>query len=392
MNSPTVNIVDPPEEHGCDPEGVTELLGLAERQVSEGPLPSCQVAVARHGRLIAFASFGPATDATRYLIYSASKPITASALWLLIGEQSLDVRTPVVDLIPEFGENGKSIVTVEQLMLHTAGIPNAPMERGLWHNREARVARFAEWSLEWEPGTAFAYHGSSAHWVMAELIERLGRQDYRSFIRERIFQPLGLTRAFVGVAEEDQDDIPVVVSVGSRGTPEDNLAVKGLATLPAAEVVDAHFLQYNLPESRTAGTPSSGAVMNAADLALLYQAWIHNPGELWVPDVLADATQTVRNTFPVSGLGISANRSLGLMIAGIEKTQFRHSFGEPFSSSAFGHTGAAGQLSWVDPGSGLSFAFLTHALDADLMRAHHAHHALCDTAARLAGPTDGLRP
>ncbi len=38
--------------------------------------------------------------------------------------------------------------------------------------------------------------------------------------------------------------------------------------------------------------------MRAADLALYYQAILHNPGEMWRPDVLADVTGRVRNTLP----------------------------------------------------------------------------------------------
>ena len=53
----------------------------------------------------------------------------SSAAWLLIGEGKLDVRERAAEIVPEFGTNGKDVVTVEQLLLHTAGFPNAPLRR-----------------------------------------------------------------------------------------------------------------------------------------------------------------------------------------------------------------------------------------------------------------------
>ena len=68
----------------------------------------------------------PATNDTLYTIFSCTKAIMSSAAWLLIGEGKLDVRERAAEIVPEFGTNGKDVVTVEQLLLHTAGFPNAP--------------------------------------------------------------------------------------------------------------------------------------------------------------------------------------------------------------------------------------------------------------------------
>ena len=49
---------------------------------------------------------------------------------------------------------------------------------------------------------------------------------------------------------------------------------------------------------RAVGVPGGGGVATAATVALFYQALLHNTDGLWDPDVLADATGRVRNTFP----------------------------------------------------------------------------------------------
>jgi CubicO group peptidase (beta-lactamase class C family) len=365
---------------------VRALLETAATRVGPGRLPSCQLALARDGEILCFASLGAASNATRYLIYSATKPIVSSLLWQLMGPGDLEVSAPVAAYIPEFGRNGKGSVTVEHVLLHTAGLAGASMPRELWTDRAGRLERFGEWKLESEPGSAFAYHGNSAHWIQAELIERLFGADYRVAVNERILLPLGLESSSLGmpVTEQAAIDIPQVVSIGTRGAPEENLSVRGVRELPVPEVVDAHFLQYNTPEARAAGTPSSGCITTARDLALFYQALMRNDGSVWDDATLADAIGNVRNRLPVAGLGITASRALGVLVAEEAESHLRHLYGDTFSARAFGHTGAAGQVAWADPTTGVSFAFLTHALDADVMRQFVAQREVCAAAVRAA--------
>src|SRR4029079_1234487 len=117
--------------------------------------------------------------------------------------------------------NGKDVVTVEQVMLHTSGFPHAPMAPALWNDRAARVARFADWRLNWEPGTAFEYHATSAHWVLAELIERQTGRDYRAFLHERVLDALGLARLRLGVPLDRQDDIAELATVGEPASADE---------------------------------------------------------------------------------------------------------------------------------------------------------------------------
>ena len=104
----------------------------AEREVREGLLPSAQIAVARHGQIAAMRTFGrvthegheaAATNDTLYVVFSATKAITSAAAWLLIEEGKLVLDARVADFIPEFGTNGKDVVTVEQLFTHTSRLP-----------------------------------------------------------------------------------------------------------------------------------------------------------------------------------------------------------------------------------------------------------------------------
>jgi hypothetical protein len=70
------------------------------------------------------------------------------------------------------------------------------------------------------------------------------------------------------------------------------------------------------PAVQAVGVPGGGGVMTAADLALYYQAVLHNPGEMWRPDVITDVRSNVRNRLPDVLSGVPANRTLGLVQAG----------------------------------------------------------------------------
>ncbi|HEY2430816.1 MAG TPA: serine hydrolase domain-containing protein [Acidimicrobiales bacterium] len=344
-----------------------ELVALARRDIDKGRLPACQLAVARDGELVLFETLGDATAATRFCAFSAVKPVVASAVWLMIGDGLLDVSRPVGDYIPEFATHGKEVVTVEHVLLHTAGFPSAPIADT--DDRATRVRRFGEWHLEWPPGSRFAYHPTQAHWVLAELIERLGGADFRDFVADRVCRPLGLPRV-LGIPEDDQAGIAEMVPVGG-GAPE----AYGMG------------LRLNRPAVRAAGVPGGGGIMTAADLALFYQALLHNPGSLWKPEVLADATSTIRCTFPDPLMGVAANRSLGLVLAGDDgqHTARYAGFGQANSPSSFGHAGAYMQIGWADPATGLSFAYLTNGLEADQLRAGARGVRLAGVAAALEG-------
>jgi CubicO group peptidase (beta-lactamase class C family) len=378
------DVLDDPAPLGIDPGRLSDLIDRARKEIDEGLLPSCQLAVARNGRLAAFHTWGDASNATRYVIFSCTKALVASAAWLLIDEGRLDPASKVADLIPEFATNGKDVVTVEQVMLHTSGFPHAPMAPALWNDRDARIRRFADWRLNWEPGTAFEYHATSAHWVLAELIERLSGRDFRAFIRERIVLPLGLPRFGLGVPLDDQHDIATLVTVGEPPSPDELEALFGIRQLPVTEVTDHALIEFNSPDARRAGVPGGGAITTAADLALFYQALLLNPGEMWRPATLHDVTTNVRNRFNDPWTGVPANRTLGLVLAGDDgKSNMRMHFGRTVSPGAFGHAGAGGQVAWADPATGLSFCYLTNGLDANLLRQGRRGNGLSSRAAAL---------
>lgn len=307
--------------------GVEEIARVCEREVEAG-LEACQVAVARANEVVFEATYGSATPSTRFWVASATKPIVASAVWLLIGDGQLEVERPVAHYVPEFAAHGKREVTVEQVLLMTCGLPRATMAPADGADPTRRIARLAEWTLEYEPGTRYVYHPESAHWVLAELIERISGEDFRDFVDRRIARPLGLPR-LLGIPRSQQTDIAQLSLAADAQTRS----------------------RYDYAAKIEAGEPGGGGVMTAATLARFYQGLLNDPDGIWPADVRADGIGGVRCRLPDPTTGLPANRTLGVVVGA--------GFGATWGASpnAFGWPGAGGQIGFAEPATGISFAF-----------------------------------
>jgi CubicO group peptidase (beta-lactamase class C family) len=161
MSRMSTNVVGP-EAAGVDPYRLDILLQRVRLEVEHGPLSSVQVAVARHGKLAAFETIGDSRPDLRYILQSVGRGLVAGIVWKLIGEGLLDTSERVGDIIGEFATNGKEIVTVHQVLTHTAGFPFAPLGYPKMTTRAQRLEAFGRWKLSYEPGTQFQYHLTSA--------------------------------------------------------------------------------------------------------------------------------------------------------------------------------------------------------------------------------------
>jgi CubicO group peptidase (beta-lactamase class C family) len=384
-----------PEALGIDRSKLEALLTRAGREVNDGLLPAAQIAVARHGKIVAMRTFGSVThagtpaaagDDTLFCVFSATKAITSAAAWLLMQEGKLAIEERVCDIVPEFGTHGKDVIKVEQLLTHTAGFPHAPFDPARFLDRGYRLQRFAEFRLNWEPSTRFEYHPSSGMYVVAEIIERRSGMQFGEFVRERISKPLGLPDLWVGLPRALHARLADIQNVGNPLTDAD-YARLGRQRPPTTEVTEDALLRFNRADVREAGIPGGGGTMTAAELALFYQALLndgraHDGAQIWKPETLHMA-RTVRT----GGLrdllfGALANRGLGLIISGDEQRAFR-GFGHTNSELAFGHGGAGGQVAWGDPVTGISVGYCTNGHDRDPLRQARRSIGISSRAADL---------
>ena len=362
-----------PEDLGIDSEKLEALFARAKRDVEDGTLKSAQVAVARHGQLAGVRTFGTvqhngvenevaATNDTLYTIFSCTKAIVGAATWTVCEDGLLKIEERVADIIPEFATNGKENITVEQVMLHISGFPYAPMAATEWDNRERRLSRFAQWRLNWEPGTQFEYHATSAHWTLAEIIERRTGKDYRAYVRERILDPMGLSNFYIGLPAELNGRVADVRHLVPPTPPPGGWG----------EVTPDAIKSFNKPEVRAVGVPGGGGIAGAAQLAMFYQPLING-------GVMADGTRIMKaetiewatkvrtkdfHRQPIFDYPV--NRALTVVVAGDDGRAFERGFGRTASPRAFGHGGAGGQIGWGDPETGISVGYTTDGFVDDI--------------------------
>jgi CubicO group peptidase (beta-lactamase class C family) len=360
-----------------DPAGIEALLARSRRDVEDGTLPSCQLALAVDGQLVVNETFGAPANA-RYVTFSVTKAFSAAIAWLLISDGSLRDTTRVAEVVPEFAANGKDAVTIEHLLTHTAGFPRAPMRPEEGADRELRCQRLASWRLDWEPGSKTEYHATSAYWALVEVIDRITGGDYRQIFTDRIAEPLGIPGLTLGTPVDAQAGIVPIVACGTEAEGKPGLGDH------VAETGENFLLRFNEPAVLEVGVPGAGAVASASDIAMFYQGLLHNPGGIWDPAVLSDATSNIRNTLIDGLFNVPANRTLGLVVAGDDGSSLSRGFGRSVGPRAFGAMGVGGQVAWADPDSGLSFGYLTNGLDVDVVGSFMRSAKIAGLAARAA--------
>lgn len=345
------------------PQRLTKLVERCAREVDEGRVPGCQVAVGFEGEIVLFEAFGDVTTDQRLHTYSAIKPTVSLTVLELAADGLLDLDAPVASVLPSFATNGKERITLSQVLLHAGGFPHAPVAVDEFHDRDRRLARYERWRTTWEPGTAFEYHASAAHWVLADCITEVTGRHHADVVTERVMTPAGCER-WLAIPPDEQGDVVDVVSVGDAPDIEALARQFGLDELPVTEVTDDALLVFNDPEVRAAGHPGGGGLASAADLARWYQAVLHDDGGFLRPEVKEDALRVVRQNHP-DWMGVPAMRTHAFTLGGDDGQGLMRGYGHTTSPTTFGHGGAKGQRAWADPETGISLGFMTHGLDRD---------------------------
>ena len=337
---------------------IDRLVALVEQHVAEGHYPGCQIALARHGKLALFRSFGDAvteptrraaTDDTLWLLYSNTKVVTAVALWVLAERGLFSFSDRIAEHVPEFARHAKGDITVLQTITHQAGFPSAVVPREAWADHKRLREVVCNFALEWSPGSKVHYHGLSAHWTLGVLIEALTGRDFRDVIRETVTEPLGLSRElYVGLPESAfarAADMHEPVANGQGGRP-------GLRR-------DA---DPNTPEWRKGGAPGGAGYGTARAMAALYQMMLQGGvlagTRLVSPRTLQYAIRNHTGDRVDAFMGMPMHRGLGPHLRGT--TPNVRGLGGFAHPGVFGHGGVGTSYCWGDPDSGVSFAYITN--------------------------------
>jgi CubicO group peptidase (beta-lactamase class C family) len=341
-----------PEALGLDPRPLERLCATIERHIAEGHHPGAQVAVARHGKLALFRSFGqaevdparPADARSLFLMYSNTKVVTAAAVWMLVEEGRLRFSDTIAQHVPEFAANGKGGVTLLQLLTHQGGFPSAVVPEAAWADHALLRRTVCDFTLEWTPGSKVQYHPASAHWTAAVLIEAITGGDFRDFIRERVIAPLGLgDELYVGLPEGEHGRASVIYD-------------------PPVQGRFAPRLPESTPAGRLAGIPGGGGYGSARAMAAFYQMMagggVLNGVRVLSPRMVEFVTRNFTGDRVDEYMGLPMHRGIGPHSRG--ETPVARGLGTIAHPRTFGHGGVGSSYCWADPVSGVSFAFLSN--------------------------------
>jgi CubicO group peptidase (beta-lactamase class C family) len=353
---PFILDVAEPQSLGFRPEMLERLSRVIEAHIKEGRYPGAQIALARHGKLALFRSFGaariepasaPARDETLWLLYSNTKVVTAAAVWVLVEEGALTFHDRIADHLPDFARHGKGEITLLQVLTHQGGFPAAGVEmpRSAWEDHDELKDRVCDFTLEWTPGSRVEYHRLAAHWVAAVLIEALTRMDYRDFIHQRVIKPLGLEgELYVGLPAGE----------GARA------ADMHVPSEDGAKLV--RMMHENDPTWRRAGIPGAGGFGTARAMAAFYQVLAHGGAlagaRLVSPRMVQYVTRNFTGDRVDHYMGMPMHRGLGPHSRGT--TPQIRGLGSLASPTTFGHGGVGSSYCWADPEIGVSFAYLSN--------------------------------
>jgi CubicO group peptidase (beta-lactamase class C family) len=334
---------------------------VVARGIKAGGFPGAAVVVGRKGAAVWEKGFGhldwsassPRVSATEtiYDLASLTKVVgTTTAVMILFDEGRFKLDDRVVTYLPEFTGGYKDSVTIRQLLEHRSGLP---ADRDLWRlassPEEARDIVLTT-PLECKPGRCYIYSDLGAM-TLGFLVERIAGQPLDEFLRERLFEPLGMTNTFFRPAD----------SVRYRVAPTEVTPPRGYPLRGEVHDENAYAL------GGVAG--HAGLFSTAADLSVFAQM-ILNGGEYNGVRILSD-----------SAVRIFTTRAAGSRALGWAMADGQWGSGRFLSDDAFGHVGYTGTSLWIDPDREMFVILLTNRVHAP--RALRPDRVIADVRADL---------
>ena len=344
----------PSSPRGLTAAGRARIEEVARTHVERGWHPGAQVAVYRDGVLALELRLGDAEpEGMRLEWFSATKPVTAVTIHMLVERGQLSLDTRIAEIWTEFAQGGKDACTVRHVLTHQGGFPVFPIDFppeqiGDW---SAVAAATAALPALWAPGTAVGYHPLTFGFALGEVIRRVDGRMPREFLAQEIFGPLGM-EASLGVEDTSIVALPRAMSDVTFEDPEGSEhRTTRIATLFSAPAV----LRAQVPTANDIGT----AEALARFYAMLEQGGVLDGVRLLREDTVAEVTRVHVSTEQDLSSHLPSSYGLGFIVG---------TWYAPFDrEGVFGHGGQQCTISYADPSLGLAVAYVTNGLHDPLV-------------------------
>jgi CubicO group peptidase (beta-lactamase class C family) len=181
---------------------------IIEAELARRNAPGASVALLREDTLVLVKGYGianrerdtPVTADTVFQIASTTKPFTAMAVMMLVEDRAVELDAPAARYLAWLPEKYRE-ATVRQILNHTSGVA-----------RDLRRANIDEFSIEefkrrlgaqpasFAPGARWEY-SNSGYTLLSLIVESVSGQEFGQFLRQRIFDPIGMSRTGYRVAQ-----------------------------------------------------------------------------------------------------------------------------------------------------------------------------------------------
>ncbi|MGC9224711.1 MAG: exo-beta-N-acetylmuramidase NamZ domain-containing protein [Terracidiphilus sp.] len=315
---------------------------MMQAAVAHGNMPGAVVLVGHNGRVVYRKAFGmrslePAREAmtvdTIFDLASLTKCIaTTTAVMQLFQQGRIRLNDPVAVYLPEFAQNGKSEITIRELMTHFSGLPPDLELKTPWKSEATAFNMAMQVRPIDPPGTRFLYSDINFE-VLGFLVEKLSGMPLNEYAATHIFAPLGMRET---TYLPPADWIP---RIAPTQYDENGKMLRGVVHDPTAR--------------RMGGVAGhAGLFSTADDLAKFAQNLLSDN-----PQVLTRAAIEKMST-PEQAATAASLRGLGWDI----DSPFASNRGELLPVGSFGHSGFTGTSLWIDPVTDTYIILLTNAV------------------------------
>jgi CubicO group peptidase (beta-lactamase class C family) len=382
-----------PESVGISSDRLARIRPAMQRWIDRGTIAGASMMIARRGTIVYAGQVGRMSKETDeamrsdaiFRIYSMTKPIVCTALMTLYEEGRFQLITPLATFIPAFAnvkvlQQDKEVapqrpITIGDLMTHLGGFTydfliDSPVgelyrQHELMHNAQRTLQQFvdelARLPLAYHPGTKWHYSVSID--VAAHVIEIIANQPLRHFLRERIFDPLGMVDTDFYVPPEKRHRLAAMYGVGDLGA-------RGMTILHMFSNWQQGILEridpqesYPVDQPETFARGGHGLFSTAQDY-MRFALMLLNGGTLDGTRILGRKTLELMHAnhippallpwdiagiaYPGYGFGLGSRVLMDVGLSGM-----------PGTVGEFGWAGAATTYYWVDPAESFAGVFMT---------------------------------
>jgi CubicO group peptidase (beta-lactamase class C family) len=350
-----------PETVGCSAAGLGRINAVMADFIARNQITGGVTAVARRNRLVHFQAHGALDHAAKtpmrpdaiFVMMSSTKPVTGVALLQQLERGRLKLDDPITRYVPELTgfrvakpgvprpprgqtytadqlEPQQAEITLRHLANHTSGL-NSGVQRQPGDTLATYIPRLKDTVLEFQPGSRWGYSGASGGDVLARVIELTSGQSYDRYLKQHIFDPVGMVDTTHNLTPEQETRFVrrYVQQNGAWVAPQGG----------------------NAPPRRTGYFAGAYGLMSTAHDYLLFESMLLNKGTIHGRRVLQPESVELMRTNMVGDMyrgttGGTKGTGFGVMVRVVLDSPNSGSFR---SNGAFGWGGAYGTVSWTDP-------------------------------------------